>query len=120
VISRIRQGVERKEVFTGAPEWIEAGKPPVQGNNYIFGATDLQITPVDLQQDRAVFEADYIQWTTLPPEAENLTNEEDQLQVASTGQVEAFSMKVRLELMNTRKGWKIISFQELGRQIRKH
>ena len=104
VIARIRQGVELKDVFTAAPEWIEAGKPELKDSNFVFGITELEISRTE---ERNQFEASYIKWTTLPPDAEELTSETEQAQVTSTGQVRASRVTERLQMTETDKGWKI-------------
>ena len=104
VIARIRQGVEMKDVFTPAPEWIEAGKPELKDNSFVFGITELNIRKAEGSNQ---FDASYIKWSTLPPDAEELTSETEQAQVSSTGQVRAFRITERLHMIESPKGWKI-------------
>lgn len=104
VIARIRQGVEMKDVFTPAPDWIEAGKPELKDNSFVFGVTELNIRKVEGSNQ---YEASYIKWSTLPPDAEELTSENEQALVTSTGQVRAFLTSERLHMIESSKGWKI-------------
>lgn len=104
VIARVRQGVEMKDVFTPAPEWIQAGKPELNDSNFVFGITDLNISRTEQKNQ---FEASYIKWTTLPPDAEELTSENEQAQITSTGKVRSLRVSERLDLTETSKGWKI-------------
>lgn len=116
VITRIREGVERKAVFTPAPVWIEAGKPPVGQDAFVFGITDLQIRSLDRTENRAVFLAEYTRWTTLPQESAEEPSASEAAQISSTGQVKAYSIADHLELEKTRKGWKIIVLNEQSRR----
>ncbi len=104
VIARIRQGVELKDVFTSAPEWLEAGKPALKDGSFVFGITEMDISRTE-ESNR--FEVSYIKWTTLPPDAEELTSETEQAQVTSTGQVRASRIIERLYMAETNRGWKI-------------
>ncbi len=113
VIARVRQGVEMKDVFTPAPEWIQAGKPELNDNKFVFGITDLEINST---QQNNQYEASYVKWSTLPPDAQELTTETEQAQVSSTGQVRAFRTTERLHMTETSKGWKIDSIELLQKE----
>ena len=108
VIARVRQGVEMKDVFTPAPEWIEAGKPELKDNKFVFGITELEVRST---QQNNQYEVSYIKWSTLPPDAEELTSENEQAQVSSTGQVRAIRTTERLHMTETSHGWKIDSIK---------
>jgi hypothetical protein len=104
VIARVRQGVEMKDVFTPAPDWIESGKPELQDSSFVFGITDLNIRKTE---EANQFEVSYIKWSTLPPEAEKLSSENEQAKISSTGQVQAFRINEHLHMIQSSKGWKI-------------
>jgi len=104
VISRVRQGIEMKDVFTSAPEWIAAGLPELKESSFVYGVSDLKIR--DTGKNRQ-FEVSFIQWSTLPPKAEGLTSEEEMAEVVSTGEVQAFRVKETVNMTETSKGWKI-------------
>src|SRR6056297_1500642 len=104
VISRVRQGIEMKDVFTSAPEWIAAGLPELKDSSFVFGISDLKIRATGKNRQ---FEVSFIQWSTLPPKAEGLTSEEEMAEVASTGKVQAFRVKETVNMTETSKGWKI-------------
>lgn len=123
VITRIREGVERKAVFTPAPLWIEDGKPPIGQDAYVFGITDLIIRTPDradnTTKNRAVFQAEYTRWTTLPPESTGDPSASDAAHISSIGQVKAYTVVDHLELEKTRKGWKIVVLEEEDRRVLK-
>ncbi|MDZ7795158.1 MAG: hypothetical protein U5P10_16150 [Spirochaetia bacterium] len=104
VISRVRQGIEMKDVFTPAPEWIAAGRPELKDSSFVFGVSDLKINPTAKNHR---FEVSFIQWSTLPPKAEELTSEEEMAAIASTGEVQAFRVREMVSMNETSKGWKI-------------
>jgi len=104
VISRVRQGIEMKDVFTPASEWVAAGKPVLQNNSFVFGITDLNIRA---SSENRQFEVSFIKWSTLPPKAEELTAEEEMAEVAPTDEVQAFRVKETVHMIETSKGWKI-------------
>ncbi|MCF7913622.1 MAG: hypothetical protein K9L66_00490 [Spirochaetaceae bacterium] len=104
VISRVRQGIEMKDVFTPAPEWVAAGQPELKDTSFVFGITDLNIRATS---ENRQFEVAFIKWSTLPPKAEELTSEEKMAEVASTDEVQAFRVKETVHLIDTSKGWKI-------------
>lgn len=104
VISRVRQGIEMKDVFTSAPEWIAAGQPELRDNSFVFGITDLEISSTAAKRQ---YEVSFIKWSTLPPQAEELTSEEELAQVSSTEDVQAFRITETLHMIETSKGWKI-------------
>lgn len=112
VISRVRQGVEMKDVFTPAPEWIKAGRPELKDNKFVFGVTEINIQNTGIKE----YEVHYIKWSTLPPKAEELTSEEEQAQISSTGDVRAFRITELVEMAETSKGWKIDGIKEIGRE----
>ncbi len=113
VISRIRQGVEMKDVFTPAPEWLEAGRPELKDASFVFGVTEIEISSTAKEQ---VYRASYIKWSTLPPKAEELTSEEEQARVSSTGKVRAFRITEIVAMTETSSGWKIGSIEEQNKE----
>lgn len=116
VIARVRQGVEMKDVFTPAPEWIEAGKPELKDNKFVFGITELEISST---RQNNQYEVSYVKWSTLPPDAEELTSETEQARVSSTGQVRAIRTAERLHMTETSNGWKIDSIELLQQETLK-
>lgn len=112
VISRVRQGMEMKNFFLSAPEWVDAGKPPLSDERFVFGVTDLQIRELLSEQ---IFEVEYIRWTTLPPEAADDLSDEEKSQVPSLEQVQAIRIREKIRIRETGRGWKIESIEEIGR-----
>ncbi|MDY7030245.1 MAG: hypothetical protein SVR04_18320, partial [Spirochaetota bacterium] len=112
VISRVRQGIEMKNVFLSAPEWVSAGKPPLSDDRFVFGVTDLRIRELLSEQS---FEVEYIRWTTLPPEAADDLSDEEKSQVPSMEQVQAIRIREKIRMRETGRGWKIESIEEIGR-----
>jgi len=112
VISRVRQGVEMKDVFSPAPEWINAGRPDLKDGKFVFGVTEINIEKTGKEE----YKANYIRWSTLPPQAEDISSEEKQAQISSTGEVRAFKITELVEMTETSKGWKIDSLKEINRE----
>lgn len=122
VITRIREGIERKSVFIPAPRWIAAGRPPTGKDNFVFGITDLKIQSLDKQENRSLFEAEYTRWTTLPDESvpdESADSSRDpgSSTLSTLRRIQAFRIVEQIELENTRRGWKIIHINEKSRQL---
>ncbi|MFO7731678.1 MAG: hypothetical protein R6V86_13055, partial [Spirochaetia bacterium] len=100
----VRQGIEMKDVFTSAPEWIAAGQPELRDNSFVFGITDLEISSTATKRQ---YEVSFIKWSTLPPQAEEPRSEVELAQVSSTEDVQAFRITETLHMIETSKGWKI-------------
>jgi hypothetical protein len=112
VISRVRQGIEMKNVFLSASEWVAAGKPPLSDERFVFGVTDLRIR--ELLPDKS-FEVEYIRWTTLPPEAADNLSDDEKSRVSSLEKVQAIRIRENIRMRETGRGWKIESIEEIGR-----
>jgi len=112
VISRVRQGIEMKNVFFSAPEWVAAGKPPLSEDRFVFGVTDLSIRELLSGQS---FEAEYTRWTTLPPEAADSLSDEEKSRITSLKKVQAVRIRENIQMRETGRGWKIASIEELDR-----
>jgi len=113
VISRVRQGLEMKNFFLSAPEWIEQGKPGLEDGRFVFGNTDLTIQSLPEENG---YRVDYTRWTTLPPEASDTLSEEQRSAIDSLQQVEAYRIREYLHMTETKKGWKIDELREIDRQ----
>ena len=108
VISRVREGVEQESFFNNAPDWIEAGRPPLPDGHFVFGLTDLVISPVE-ETDR--FRVEYIRWTTLSSELPEEGVDEEPGAIAPSEQVEAEQVIEEVHLTETKHGWKIDSIE---------
>lgn len=108
VISRVREGVEQENFFNNAPDWVEAGRPPLPEGHFVFGLTNLEISPME-EGDR--FRVKYIRWTSLPSELPEGTVNDGQGEIASSGQVVAEQVIEEVHLKETNHGWKIDSIE---------
>jgi len=102
VIEKVRRGVEQRQVFLKAEEWIAQGKPELSADRFVFGTSDLRIRALSPPQS---WEAEYRLWMSQTPDPED----EDAPLL-----VEEKVVKTRIEMQKTRKGWQIASFESSG------
>jgi len=113
VISRVRQGIEMKNYFVSAPDWISEGKPPLSEGYFVFGNTDLNIVPLPGDSQ---FLVEYTRWTTIPSDASDPADE-DISDPGSEKEIQSFRVKEKIYLRETRKGWKIETIEETERTL---
>ena len=97
-VSAIREATEMRSVFISAPEWLEKAENERESlQEYtVFGVTDLSLTRTEPPEPDAVrFIVNYTLW--FPEE----------------GELEGEHITEQLTLMEFRRGWKIVSLEDL-------
>lgn len=113
--SRVRLAMEQREGFTDAQDWRDAGMPPIEPGEMLFGIAELEITPLELEsgvseEEERRFVARFERWYTADTgEEPGETPEQDEGRPA---EIEGYRHEDRVYLRRDGNDWVIYRIEE--------
>ena len=113
--SRVRIAMEQREGFTSAQEWRDAGMPPIEPGEMLFGVAELEITSPEpasgvSEEDELRFLARYERWYTADTGEE--PGETPEQGEGRRPEIEGYRHEDRLHLKRDGNDWVIYLIEE--------